>query len=289
MKDLAKLRFKFISPFVNEDFFTVVKNGMADAIKLFDVEAEFTGVEGDDTAAMSEMIVGAVRDKYDGLVVSVLDPAVLNAPIQFAMEKGVPVIAFNIGAAPDTGVLCSVCQDSKVAGKKVGKLASKNIVPGSTVLLTLHDDIDVLRQRFDGIVEGLPDVKVIEYVTGNSVDKATEGIRKILAENPDISAIIGTGQADTVGAGNAVSELKGQRNIYIAGFDVANETLEYIKEGLIDFTIDQQPYVQGFYPVMQLYQYVSYGLCPSEIDAGAAVINKENVNDVMKHIENGFR
>jgi len=289
VKVLKRLRFKFITPFVNEDFFTVVKKGVADAAELFGVETEFTGVEGDDTEALSEMIRGAVQNGYDGLVVSVLDPSVLNAPIQFAMQNGVPVIAFNIGAAPDTGVLCSVCQDSRAAGKKVGKLASKKVKPGSTVLLTLHDDIDVLRQRFNGIVEELPDVKVMECVTGNSVEKATEGIRKILADNPDISAIIGTGQADTCGAGNAATELKGQRDIYIAGFDVAPETLQFIKEGIVDFTIDQQPYVQGFYPVMQLFQYVSYGICPSEIDAGAAVIDKNNVDDVIKHIENGFR
>ena len=39
------------------------------------------------------------------------------------------------------------------------------------------------------------------------------------------------------------------------GFDLVPETLAAIKAGDLDYTIDQQPYLQGFLPVLALYLY----------------------------------
>ena len=39
------------------------------------------------------------------------------------------------------------------------------------------------------------------------------------------------------------------------GYDTLPKTLEVLKAGELDFTIDQQPYLQGFLPVLQLFLY----------------------------------
>jgi simple sugar transport system substrate-binding protein len=62
-----------------------------------------------------------------------------------------------------------------------------------------------------------------------------------------------------------------------------------VKAGTIAFTIDQQPYIQGFYPVVQLAFYRRFGIFPSRIDAGATVITKEEADRVIELSAAGYR
>jgi len=67
------------------------------------------------------------------------------------------------------------------------------------------------------------------------------------------------------------------------GYDLIPQTLQYIDQGLLNFTIDQQPYLQGFYPVMQLFLYkLSGGLMfPSETNTGLLFVTKDNVKPYL--------
>jgi simple sugar transport system substrate-binding protein len=61
-------------------------------------------------------------------------------------------------------------------------------------------------------------------------------------------------------------------------------TLEYVQKGDLDFTIDQQPYLQGFYTVMVLFLFkISGGLTgPSDINTGLSFLTKANVDPFIK-------
>lgn len=281
------MKFKYITPFVREDFFTTVKRGIQDAANLLQADVEFTGTEGADCDELARLIDQAVIEGCAGLAVSVVDAEKLNPAIRRAREAGVPVVAFNIGAEAGSPVLANVCQDCYRAGVAVGKRASGKIPSGDKILITLHDDVAVLREREKGIREGLqrPAEELVTIVSGNSPELAADSIRAALKQNPDIRAVIGTGQSDTHGAGLVAGETK----MYTAGFDVCGEILEMVKSGRIDFTIDQQPYVQGFYPLLQLYHYAMYGLMPSDIDAGNAIIDCGNVEKVIENSRKGYR
>jgi simple sugar transport system substrate-binding protein len=75
----------------------------------------------------------------------------------------------------------------------------------------------------------------------------------------------------------------------VGGFDLSTETLRLIQSGVIAFAIDQQPYIQGFYPVMQLALRCRYGILPPNMDAGAAVITKANAAAVADLVKQGYR
>jgi simple sugar transport system substrate-binding protein len=68
------------------------------------------------------------------------------------------------------------------------------------------------------------------------------------------------------------------------GFDLVPETLNAIKAGSLDYTIDQQPYLQGFLPVLYLYMYkLSGGLVfPSETNTGLLFVTKDNVDPYLQ-------
>jgi simple sugar transport system substrate-binding protein len=101
-----------------------------------------------------------------------------------------------------------------------------------------------------------------------------------LKAHPEVKAILCTGQSDTEGVGLAVERGFVGKGYLVAGFDLSEETLRLIKAGIIRLAIDQQPYVQGYYPVVQLAQYCRYGIMPSDVDAGAGIITREKVDRI---------
>jgi simple sugar transport system substrate-binding protein len=126
-------------------------------------------------------------------------------------------------------------------------------------------------------------------VTGITPTESKEVVEKVLRADPTIKAVLATGQADTEGAGLAVDESFPDRNLYVAGFDLATNTLRLIKKGVVDFTVDQQPYAQGYYPVIQLALYCRYGIRPSDMDTGATIIRAADVDQVLKLSKAGYR
>ena len=126
-------------------------------------------------------------------------------------------------------------------------------------------------------------------ITGNDSVKGTEVIAEALRKHPDIRIILGTGQADTEAAGRAIGKYFKGKGYWSAGFDLSPDTLRLIKQGYIRCTVDQQPYIQGFYPVIQLTLSLRYGIVPSDIDTGAAIIDRSNVDQVIELTKKKYR
>jgi simple sugar transport system substrate-binding protein len=287
------LRFAFITTCVNEDFFKPVKQGMQDAARQMGVECTFEGTPAVDVKAQAEMVRSAVAMGYDGIALNIIDPKAFDEVVREAMDKGIPVVAFNVDdQATPNARLSGVCQDLYKAGRTVGEKAAESIPDGSTVLVTVHDDgISALEDRLRGEQDALKAKNITwkRVVTTSAPEKAAEIIAAALKENPKIKVVLSTGQADTEGAGRAIEKNFAGQGYVSAGFDLSPEILRLIKAGHIRFTIDQQPYVQGYYPVIQLALYCRYGLRPSNMDAGAAVISKSNVDAVVGLNAKGYR
>ena len=287
-----ELRFIFITPCVGEDFFNVVKKGMQDAAMMMEVESSFVGTEDVDIDQQVKMVRRAIAEGYDGIALSIINATAFDAVVTEALDKGIPVVAFNVDAAPSNGRLSAVCQNLRQAGRALGAEAARSLPDNARILMTVHSEgISALEDRLQGAQEILAQ-KGISWetlVTGIEPDKAADVIAHTLTADPQISAVLGTGLADTEGAGLAVERDFSQRGLFVGGFDLSAEILRLIKAEVIALTIDQQPYVQGFYPVVQLAQYCRYGITPSSIDTGAALITKNNVDAVLKWCAQGYR
>jgi simple sugar transport system substrate-binding protein len=74
------------------------------------------------------------------------------------------------------------------------------------------------------------------------------------------------------------------KGVHAGGFDLTEQTQKLLQEGQIDFTIDQQPYLQGFLPVLQLFLYKVSGTLtgPSEVDTGLKFLDKETVKPYVE-------
>jgi simple sugar transport system substrate-binding protein len=288
-----RLKLVFITCCVDEPFFRPVKKGMHDAAKMLDVDCNFIGSKGVDPVEQAKMVRQAVADGYNGIALNLIDAEAFDSVVADAVSKGVPVVAFNIddNSTPNAR-LASVNQRVHAAGRILAEHALSDIPSGSHILMTKHDNgVSALDDRLLGAQEALKPKNVTwtTIVTGNDAQRGAEIVAKALRENPDIRIILSSGQSDTEAAGRAIEAHFAKKGYWSAGFDLSPKTLELIEKGHIRFTIDQQPYVQGFYPVIALTLKLRYGIAPSDIDAGAGIVDRRNVKQVMQLTTAGYR
>ena len=287
------LRLVFITCTVDAKFFEPVKKGMNDAAEMMGIKCDFLGTNGVDVKAQAEMVRQAVADGYDGIAVNIIDPEAFDAVIQEAIDKGVPVVGFNVDdhATPNTR-LSSVNQRLYQAGEALAEHVSPHVPDGAHVLMTMHDEgVSALEDRLAGqqAILKKKNVRWTVVVTGNDSVKGSDVITETLKDNPGIRIVLGTGQSDTEAAGRAIEKSFAGRGYWSAGFDLSPETLRLIREGHIRCTVDQQPYIQGFYPVIQLTLYLRHGIVPSDIDAGAAIVDAANVDQIIELTRQRYR
>lgn len=287
------LRFAFITCTVDAKFFDPVKKGMRDAAHMMDVQADFLGTEGVDLLTQAAMVRKALEDGYDGIALNLIDPEAFDQVVQEAIDRAVPVVGFNVddNASPNAR-LSSVNQRLYEAGRTLAVELLPEIPENSHVLMTMHDEgVSALEDRLRGLQDVLKekDISWTVIVTGNDSGLGAERITEALRQHRDIRIVLGTGQSDTEAAGLALEKYFTGQDHWSAGFDLSETTLRLIQAGVIRCTVDQQPYIQGFYPVVQLALYCRYQLQPSDIDAGAAIVDRSNVDAVIRLTQEGYR
>jgi simple sugar transport system substrate-binding protein len=292
-RDARPLRIVFITCCKDAVFFEPVRKGMRDAAEKMSVQAVWWGTEGVDMKAQAALVRRAVAEGYDGIALSLIDPTAFDEVVAEAIRKRVPVVGFNVddNATPNAR-LSSVNQRLHAAGGALAEHVAPRVPPKSHVLMTMHDEgVSALEDRLRGMQEVLKkkDVRWTVRVTGNDAAKAVEIIAEELRKNPDIHAVLCTGQADTEAAGLAIEKHYPDGSRWAAGFDLSPTTLRLVKAGPIVATVDQQPYVQGFYPVVQLALYLRYGIMPTDMDAGAIVVDRAHADQVLELTKAKYR
>ncbi len=111
-----------------------------------------------------------------------------------------------------------------------------------------------------------------------------------VAKNPDVKLIVTDHGGLTA---TAETYMKAARkkpgDIYIAGFDLSPATVDAIKKGYTGVVLDQQPYLQGYLPIVQVCLTKKYGFAGLHIDTGAALIDKTNIDFVAPLAQKGIR
>jgi simple sugar transport system substrate-binding protein len=286
-----RLRFRLITIASDEELFHVVERGMSDAAAALNVDAELVGTPGFDTDDVIRMVRSAVHSGVDGIGLNVFHPTALAGVIAEASLAGVPVVAFNIDAAKTgSGNLSYIMQDFFAAGVALGRRAAPFVGDNRHVIVAMHDEgVGALEERAAGIASGLASrgAVVTRIVTGRVPERGAKILDQAVSRL-DARAIIGTGQPDTEAAGLVV-KASPKRALYASGFDLSPGIVDLIAEGHLDCVVDQQPYAQGFYPIVQLTLYRRFGLMPSSLDAGAGIVDRQNVELVRQLSKQSIR
>ena len=115
-------------------------------------------------------------------------------------------------------------------------------------------------------------------------------ITAALANNPEIKAI-GYPGGQLLGNVPTYMQAAGKKpgEVFSFGFDTSPQIVEGFKGGWVQLTADQQPFQQGYLPILSLCASIVYGLAPLNVDTGAGFVTPDNYEIVAKLATEGLR
>src|ERR1700761_7743896 len=281
-------KFYFINHVTTNAFFTPTQYGLADAAALLGLPTPTWG--GSDNQVISQMVSAfdtAVASKVSGIALAAISSTAFTAPVKNAMDAGIPVVTYNadgeyVNGQPQIGTnrLCYVGQSLYVSGQSMGAQI-KTLVPGGGDIVIFIPQVGTgnTQPRFDGAKAALgSSYNVAEIATGAQESVEPAAMKSyLLAHKSSLKGAFAVDSGDTEFLGAQLKSLG--MKIPAGGFDTTGATIPAIQSGVLDFTIYQDPYLQGFLPVLYLYLYNLSGgvLQPSDTDTGLSVITKSNV------------
>ncbi len=282
-------KFYFVNHVTTNSFFTPTQYGMADAASLLGLPTPVWG--GSENQVISQMVSNfdtAVAAGAAGIALAAISGTAFTAPVSSAMDKGIPVVTYNADGEIDNGKavigtnrLCYVGQSNYTAGQSMGAQI-KTVVPGGgdIVIFTPQVGTGNTQPRFDGAKSMLGgNYNVAEIATGATEAVAQPAQKAYLnSHKSSLKGAFCIDSTDTTVLGGLLKELG--MSIPAGGWDTTNPTIPSIQSGELLFTMYQDPYLQGFLPVVYLYLFNLSGgvLAPPNTDTGLSIVTKSNVS-----------
>ena len=277
-------RFVFVNHATTNPFFVPARYGIADASSIFGVDAEWTGSRRSDVGEMVDAMRHAIRTGADGIAVSVIDPVAFNAPTAEALHQGIPVVSYNADGGRGNRRLAYVGQDLYQSGLMFGARIAELVGEGDVFLYIATPEQLNIQPRIDGALDAIHDSgkRIVAHVVATGADVAgeRERIEQTYLKHRGLRGMFAVDGGSTQGVAEVMRTHRLQlRGVHAGGYDLLPGTLEAIADGRLDFTIDQQPYLQGFVPVQQLflYRYSSGLVSPAETNTGLKLVTRANV------------
>jgi simple sugar transport system substrate-binding protein len=274
-------KFVFVNHVTTNPFFTPTQYGAADACNLLGCTYQWTGSENSNVSQMVNAVNSAVTSGADGIAVALIDLHAFNAPIEAAIKAGIPVVSYNADA-PGNARLSYIGQDLKKAGEEMGKRIMEEVGSGEVGLFIATPGSANLQPRIEGAEKVLKGSGITTHAvkTGANVSEEQPAIEAWYLSHSSAKGMYSVDGGSTESLAKVMQKLGlTSKGVKAGGFDLTEQTQKLLQEGNIEFTIDQQPYLQGFLPVLQLFQYQVSGTLtgPAEVDTGLKFLDKETV------------
>jgi len=279
----ASYKFTMVNHVTTNVFFTPTQNGASDACKLLGCSYQWTGSATSNIAEMVNSINTAVSAGVDGIATSLIDPHAFNQPVQKALAAGIPVVAYNADE-PKTGRLSYIGQDLYVSGQQMGDHIVSLLPNGGEIGLFIATPGSAnIQPRIDGAKATLASHKNIKYdvvASGAAVPAELTAIDAWAVGHPSAKGMFAVDAGSTQAIAQTIQKHGLKAKGWVGGgYDLTPITEQLLAAGEIEFTIDQQPYLQGFMPILELYMYkASQGLSGiAEVDTGLKFLDKKTV------------
>ena len=275
----------------SSDFGNVVRHGVELAAKETGIELRYFAPETYDMVWMAQTLDAAVGTQPDAIAVALPDADALGPGIELAVDAGIPVVTWNAGilAFKELGALMHVGQEEWDAGFGAGVGLRE---AGGTKGLCVNQEVGVnsLDERCQGFTEGFQgEVTVLSTVSDPT--EYRNAVAAHLMQNPEIDSIIilWAGLADPLV--QAVESVDRLGTINLGTFDLNESALNFVLDGTFLFAIDQQPFLQGYMPIVLLNNLVRYGIFPANdvLKTGPNLVTADTVAQVMELSKQGIR
>lgn len=283
-------RFTFVNHVTTNPFFVPTQYGAQDASRIFNTQFQWTGSQNSIVSEMVNAMNAAISARVDGIAVAITDPHAFNQPVARALAAGIPVVSYNADAPASSknARLAYVGQGLFASGVKMGQRIVQLVGSGEVVLFIATPGSLNIQPRIDGAASAIRaaggKVHFQEVPTGALVTDELARITAYYIGHRSIKGMFAVdgGSTQSIGQVSAKYGLAGKMKT--GGYDLTPISISAVNTGHLNFTIDQQPYLQGFIPVMQLALYhLSGGLIsPSETNTGLKFVTRQNVGKYLR-------
>lgn len=236
------------------------------------------------------LVQNAIDSQVDGIAVTLSNADAVVPVARAAADAGIPVVAFNQGFEDyvDAGAIGYYGSDEQLAGETVGERITAD--GGGKALCVIQAQGSVaLETRCAGVAATFPNTENIQ-VNGADLPSVQSTLQAKFAQDPSITHVV------TLGAPIAMASLQAQEqagvDTKLITFDLNTDAAQAIQDGRIMFSIDQQPYVQGYMAVTGLWLNLTNGNDlggGQPVRTGPSIVDQSNIEQILPYTENNTR
>lgn len=272
-----------------DTFWDKIRAGAEDAARNTGVTLQYSNNENGPEQAT--LVQNAIDARVAGIAVTLSNADAVIPVAKKAADAGVPVVVFNQGIDQyqDAGAKMYFGSDEQLAGQTVGQRLAQGDPGGKTLCIIQAQGSVALETRCAGVKSAYSNTENLQ-VNGADLPSVQQTIQSKLAQDTSITNIV------TLGAPIALAAQQAQAaagtTAKIATFDLNQEAAQAIKDGTILFSVDQQPYVQGYMAVTSLYLNLSNG---NDIGGGKptltgpSIVDTTNIDQILPYTANNRR
>lgn len=275
--------FIFVCPIVGLEYWNLCTDGIEAADAEFGTSTQVVGPT--DASNFVTEVVGymetAIATKPDGIFCYAgLDS--MPKLLAEAAEAGIPVVTIDSDCSDTTNRLAYAGTDPYNAGYASG-LAMIEGTGGEGTVAILTSSLGSEKEQIEikAFMDAIADTNLEVVVTEETNADLSVGVVKMEAiaqTYPDLKAVLGTSAYDVQAAAKVKVEY-GLDDLVLVGYDDQEETLKYIRDGVIYGVIVQDPYTMGYLGVKNLYDYLTNGKVENEhVDTGTITVTLDNID-----------
>lgn len=271
-----------------DSFWDLVRKGAETAAKKDNIDLRYSSdPEGPNQA---NLVQTAVDSGVKGIAVTLAKPDAMKPGVEAAIAKNIPVVAFNAGLNDwrAMGIKEYFGQDGYIAGQEAGKRLTSEGAKKVVCVIQEQGHVD-LEARCAGLKDTFPASETLN-VNGKDMPSVEATITAKLQQDPGVDYVVALGAPFALtavqSAKNAGSKAK------IGTFDTNAALVDAIKNGDVQWAVDQQPFLQGYLAVDSLWLYLNNGNVIGGNQptlTGPSFIDKTNVDAVAEYAKNGTR
>ena len=271
-----------------DTFWDKIRAGAEQAAKNNGITLKYSN--DPDPGKQATLIQNAIDSDVDGIATTLATPDALKDSVQAALDADIPVVAFNSGIDQyqDVGALMYFGSDENLAGATAGERLAADGAKHPLCVIQAAGSV-ALEARCAGVKSKIPGTENIQ-VNGADDSAVVSSLQAKLSQDKSIDAIV------TLGAPIALDALKAMEaagsDATLVTFDLNADAAQRIKDGDIKFSIDQQPYVQGYLAVQSLYLNLKNG---NDIGGGRPVltgpsfVDQDNIDLILPFAQKNTR
>ncbi len=249
-----------------DEFWNNIHKGAFEAGKLFGYTVEFKDVPGDKQEELAATVNRYRIAHVDAIIVRATEGRVFEDAVRLAERSGIPVITID-SDLKSTIRSAYVGSYQTGAGMFLGQMVNDSISMGSSVGVIVERKSSIQQmKRLDGfasVLAGMGNSIADVYESNLSIVASIAQTERLVNDFPNLKAIVGLSNTDAPAIAQTLKRL-GRTDIKVYGFDESPETLQGIREGIIEGVLVQQPYQMGFDAVRMISDKQEGKLTPSD-------------------------